>query len=899
MKAAQEKFFASCQASQEQGELDRGRSPSKTPEDSCLSQREQCSQIPSVVMCALCRDSCSYSTISFLTFVQRSKLLEIAAKGVPSWQKRDQSKCVEALNFNEGTDTDLSVGDSDVHESQIRVELLNLIQMALNGDVDREGPIEVEALLAFLGDEGFTESVDGSQSSVETRMAETTSSDSGSDDSEEEEGIMVRNDPPNTFLDCSGLALAKGGAAAEFEDETAKIRQHFLITVLLEYANLLSKNRKDQQQPESENSASLQKHSFSRLSQRNAAGESPHHHVGSNDLLGTHVSSCGHAVHQECLDRYRSSLLQRYQSRTLFEGLQIVDPNQREFLCPVCRRLANSVLPYITEATVPGDAGEEQAVSFANSLLSPSTSSSSLASLVSHAMNLLRNAEELVWKPGFRKAFSKPLSRTLRSTFDSLFWTLFGLQFPGRENNSRHSSNRISHSLLLWDALRYTVMSLELASRTQRDGQPEHTLKVLLKLGDEGSILPVLLRSAKAIQNQNRQSLLLRARGMQLLVGSICFGVSKDSLAEPLMPGSVSKLLHLIDNGKEAADIHFWRRTADPVLVHDPFASLFWIVFCFPLSFPSSIESFVSVVHLLYLVCILQIMASLGSQILSNLSELQLTSSAGTMLQTILTNLNNIRLFQPFYSQNSEVLSGQLLSTIRRFTLPYLRRCALLGKLLCDIDFTDIKDLDEMEYLEQKFALPSLQSIFESEGNQEIALRWCDHVCKDAGPRKILPVPRPTLAAPFKLMDLPPLYQTLLQFYIRESCPVCLSVPEQPALCLLCGTLCCGLGRRSCSCSINRQSECFRHAVTCNGGVGVFLMIKKTNILLQRSARQAYWPSPYLDDFGEEDIDMHRGKPLYLNAERYAALTKMVVSHGLDHSSLVLSHTTWETVIWG
>ncbi|MCO5559241.1 hypothetical protein L7F22_012836 [Adiantum nelumboides] len=357
MKAAQEKFFASCQASQEQGELDRGRSPSKTPEDSCLSQREQCSQIPSAVMCALCRDSCFNSTISFVTFVQRSKLLEIAAKGVPSWQKRDQSKCVEALNFNEGTDTDLSVGDSDVHESQIRVELLNLIQMALNGDVDREGPIEVEALLAFLGDEGFTESVDGSQSSVETRMAETTSSDSGSDDSEEEEGIMVRNDPPNTFLDCSGLALAKGGAAAEFEDETAKIRQHFLITVLLEYANLLSKNRKDQQQPESENSASLQKHSFSRLSQRNAAGESPHHHVGSNDLLGTHVSSCGHAVHQECLDRYRSSLLQRYQSRTLFEGLQIVDPNQREFLCPVCRRLANSVLPYITEATVPGGAG--------------------------------------------------------------------------------------------------------------------------------------------------------------------------------------------------------------------------------------------------------------------------------------------------------------------------------------------------------------------------------------------------------------------------------------------------------------------------------------------------------------------------------------------------------------
>lgn len=84
----------------------------------------------------------------------------------------------------------------------------------------------------------------------------------------------------------------------------------------------------------------------------------------------------------------------------------------------------------------------------------------------------------------------------------------------------------------------------------------------------------------------------------------------------------------------------------------------------------------------------------------------------------------------------------------------------------------------------------------------------------------------------------------------------------------------------------------------CGGGVAVFLMIRKTNILLQRCARQASWPSPYLDAFGEEDIDMYRGKPLYLNEERYKALTEMVASHGLDRSSIVLSHTARETIIW-
>lgn len=32
----------------------------------------------------------------------------------------------------------------------------------------------------------------------------------------------------------------------------------------------------------------------------------------------------------------------------------------------------------------------------------------------------------------------------------------------------------------------------------------------------------------------------------------------------------------------------------------------------------------------------------------------------------------------------------------------------------------------------------------------------------------------------------------------------------------------------------------------------IFCLLQKTNILLQRCARQASWPSPYLDAFGEE-----------------------------------------------
>ncbi|XP_066394462.1 uncharacterized protein [Miscanthus floridulus] len=49
-----------------------------------------------------------------------------------------------------------------------------------------------------------------------------------------------------------------------------------------------------------------------------------------------------------------------------------------------------------------------------------------------------------------------------------------------------------------------------------------------------------------------------------------------------------------------------------------------------------------------------------------------------------------------------------------------------------------------------------------------------------------------------------------------------------------------------------RTGKCQNHALQCGAGIGIFLLVRKTTILLQRSARLAFWPSLYLDSFGEE-----------------------------------------------
>ncbi|CAI7847660.1 unnamed protein product [Closterium sp. NIES-53] len=42
----------------------------------------------------------------------------------------------------------------------------------------------------------------------------------------------------------------------------------------------------------------------------------------------------------------------------------------------------------------------------------------------------------------------------------------------------------------------------------------------------------------------------------------------------------------------------------------------------------------------------------------------------------------------------------------------------------------------------------------------------------------------------------------------------------------------------------------------------------------------------------EADENLRRGKPLYLSTDRFHTLQSMVACHGVDHNSLVLSHST-------
>ena len=147
---------------------------------------------------------------------------------------------------------------------------------------------------------------------------------------------------------------------------------------------------------------------------------------------------------------------------------------------------------------------------------------------------------------------------------------------------------------------------------------------------------------------------------------------------------------------------------------------------------------------------------------------------------------------------------------------------------------------------------------------------------------------RPLLPS-LRLIELPPLYQTALVEWLDRKCLRCGKVPKEPALCLVCGALCCCA--ESCCKDSQTRGECTQHTLVCGSRTGVFLLLRQTGILILSGSHACLYSSPYLDAHGEEDPSLKRGKPLFLDKNRYEALNLLWATGAFDYDSKVLKHS--------
>ncbi|XP_062188383.1 E3 ubiquitin-protein ligase PRT6-like [Phragmites australis] len=882
MRAEQSKFAESMKSSGNGGHDVPMSEPDVSSSSGVVSEE-------SLPVCSLCRDSDSKSSLCYLILLQKSRLATFVEMGNPSWEYPTQAN--KTLGSVKRDDSP----DSLVSGSSTSEELVHDTTVEPSFDLDN---IEVDAFLDFSNEQhpliryisSFPSGRCNSNAddivsleAIEDDIYKSIVNDIGSSNAHIQDGEQT-------------LSSSTSNITADPKKTRSPKR-----SVLGTYVSCLS--------------AKHRQSSLYDVASKSSASVTTRNRFGPVDCDGIHISSCGHAVHQECHDRYLFSLKQRYIRRLGFEGGHIVDPDLGELLCPVCRRFANSILPASPDFSSETLMKVTPFVQTMSPEAVTTTSDVNISNLqFPRALSVLESAGKIVGQSKFLKALSGKINDTAEPALDPSLRRLAMLYYP-RSHSSFSASERLNPSLFLWDTLRYSVVSTEIASRGRMSSHSVGTKSCLESLRVElnsssGFILSLLFHVAHSARNLSRLEVLLRFEGIQLLAGSICSCISgyKDVLNATKRKGTLPPMVDPASEGGLFPDIQFWKQCADPVLAQDPFSSLMSTLFCLPVQVLSSTEFFIPFVHLFYIVCVIQALITCYGE-----ETFDRSSFNDCLLNDICKTMSGCDIAREYFVSKYINPSCHPKDMVRRLTYPYLRRCALLWELLRSSSAVPLYDssniwegshlylsnstadgsssltmeLDGIRELEHLFQIQSLDLILQDESVHMLALKWSQHFCEDYSSRKYRGVLFSTPAVPFRLMQLPPVYQILLERYVKMQCPDCGSVPDEPALCLLCGKLCSPSWKPCC-----RTGKCLNHASQCGAGVGIFLLVRKTTILLQRSARLAFWPSPYLDTFGEEDHEMQRGKPLYLSPERYAALTYLVASHSLDRTSEVLRQTT-------
>jgi len=85
---------------------------------------------------------------------------------------------------------------------------------------------------------------------------------------------------------------------------------------------------------------------------------------------------------------------------------------------------------------------------------------------------------------------------------------------------------------------------------------------------------------------------------------------------------------------------------------------------------------------------------------------------------------------------------------------------------------------------------------------------------------------------------------------------------------------------------------CTIHARKIGSGIGVFFLVQKCTVLLMHNNKSAYSPSLYVDENGEEDPGLRRGRPLYLNQSRLQSLEALWRSNGVPREVAQIRSTS-------
>ena len=133
---------------------------------------------------------------------------------------------------------------------------------------------------------------------------------------------------------------------------------------------------------------------------------------------------------------------------------------------------------------------------------------------------------------------------------------------------------------------------------------------------------------------------------------------------------------------------------------------------------------------------------------------------------------------------------------------------------------------------------------------------------------------------PIQLINLP--YNLSELCLELEKMDVLKVIYSDPAMCLFCGKVV-SLQHQSAlhkfligECTNHTRNECSYTSI-----YGIFLLIRSNTLYLSYGNRGTFYETPYRNAFGESDIELKYGSPVFLDKKKYTELVKNVLLRNL------------------
>ncbi|GAM24671.1 hypothetical protein SAMD00019534_078460 [Acytostelium subglobosum LB1] len=550
-----------------------------------------------------------------------------------------------------------------------------------------------------------------------------------------------------------------------------------------------------------------------------------------NYTSSLHLRGCGHYIHSECFDTYSQTLIYKASHHDSFEGNQFVRPLNGEFLCPMCRRISNIIIPIMEQPA----AAQEVPTQSMSPVAQRSTSSASTNNNDDGVDGGEANKSQLAQ---WFSAQMKGKTHTQSSQHSTL-----------SSHTSRSNSNNSNRNLFFFNELN----------------------KIAFKGGSGDTISPYFLAQLTA---RNIEFLEIATREIQGSAAAaepdqppqFCIGqdvYSRDIVTIKAMYRLFKDHIHLHKESKyRECTIELFKGMTESILSIDPFSS--YVLFLYLIDSPNNHDIDI-ITNLSLDVFITQFIIT---KMYSNLEKKKKVS----LQQLVAEYLDGLQTG----GEESTVFYADLIRDIA----PFLRcLCLAQHAMLSKITHLTKTDLITKDKLFANLGITSLQALVNRQRKAPLHSAWINRLEKSQTPFFIMEPRRPTF------IDLPNTYHEFFIKHINVPCNNCKQVPTKSAICLLCGHLICIDG--SACCLVNSANESTNHINVCGiYKIGVFLETKNPNVVLIRDHRKTVVNNAFLDHYGEPDSNLDRGKPLYRNDHNLQELWSNWISHCLEEKYL-------------